>query len=565
MVPNLKQGRSFRGAMLYYLHDKPGEGELLRFSDERLAWTATRNCAADAPELAFDEMIATARDAQHLKAEAGERLSGRPLEEPVMTISLSWHPSEKPGRDHIEKTADDYLRFMGWDEHQAVYLAHNDTEHPHVHIVLNRVHSRTGKVLDDAFSKNRSQMWAAAYERTQGRIWCQERVGKDYTRADDRPPHGLPHREAIEARNEARHYAALEAAAMTLDVREQDLLSRRHQEQREAFFETRHQQFKEARQTAYRQVRQEFRQRWVEHFRQADAIRQDAERKGAELETQILQLAREEDFAAAWQMYPDRAALLGAAEKQIAEARQALRDEQRAATRERQDAACKEVFDERALAYVQIKQHQKEERAEFKQLQAARGAQRPYDRDRLTDLIEERAPAPAHEAKSRAEGEHAPRTNDAERRADHDLVAEAARDAPDVCEQLELPRGEPSKEPAREFPDRSVERPPRRDMADGLAGAIAKAAEVIGKVLEAFLSPETPREKASREALARVIAETAPEREAEAELREQQQRQAAYEAQKSAQEKFDEYFARHGARLRREEEERQRNTKDRDR
>ena len=46
MVPNIKKGASFRGAMLYYLHDKRREGELLRLSDERVAWTATRNCAA---------------------------------------------------------------------------------------------------------------------------------------------------------------------------------------------------------------------------------------------------------------------------------------------------------------------------------------------------------------------------------------------------------------------------------------------------------------------------------------------------------------------------------------
>ena len=101
MVPNLKKGGSFRGAMLYYLHDKRQEGELLRLSDERVAWTATRNCAANDPELAFQEMSATAWDAEQLKAEAGERLSGHPLEKPVMTISLSWHPSERPrpGRD----------------------------------------------------------------------------------------------------------------------------------------------------------------------------------------------------------------------------------------------------------------------------------------------------------------------------------------------------------------------------------------------------------------------------------------------------------------------------------
>src|SRR5262245_55557933 len=103
MVPNIRTGTSFRGAMLYYLNDRRQKGEFLRLSDERVAWTATRNCAANEPELAFKEMSATARDAERLKAEAGERLSGRPLEQAVMTISLSWHPSERPGKEEMEK------------------------------------------------------------------------------------------------------------------------------------------------------------------------------------------------------------------------------------------------------------------------------------------------------------------------------------------------------------------------------------------------------------------------------------------------------------------------------
>jgi hypothetical protein len=482
---------------------------------------------------------------------AGERLSGRPMQEPVMTISLSWHPSENPDRAEMERAADSYLRHMGLDEHQVVYLAHNDTEHAHIHIVVNRVHPETGKVHDDAFSKNRSQVWAREYEREHGRIWCQERIGKDYTKPNDRPPHGLPHREAIDTRQEARHYAALDKAAQTLDAREKEQLSRRHQEERETFLKTARQQFKAARQAAYREVRQEFRVRWVEHFLEADAVRREAGRKGAELATQIMHLAREEDFATAWQMCADRDTLLGAAEKQIAEARETLRDQQCATTRERQDAACKELYGERALAFTEIKQHQQQERAELKELQAARGDQRPYDRDRLTDLVE-RAPTE-------------PRTSDADRRADHELVAQAARESPGVREQLEPKPAGPEHAAADNVRDGPPEKQPRRDLADGLAGGIAKAAEIVGNILEGFLSPETPQEKAAREALARVLAETAPDREAAEAQRELDNRQAAYEQQKSAQEKFDEYFARQGDRLRREEEEQRKKDKDRDR
>jgi relaxase-like protein len=462
MVPNIKKGASFRGAMLYYLHDKRGEGELLRLSDERVAWTATRNCAHDEPELAFAEMIATAESHEQLKQAAGERLSGHPLEQPVMTISLSWHPSEKPDRAEIERAADSYLKHMGLDEHQAVYLAHNDTEHAHVHIIVNRVHPERGKVHDDAFSKNRSQIWAAEYEREQGRIWCQERVGKDYSKANDGLPRGLPNREAIDAREQARHY-----------------------------------------------------------------------------------------FAGAWQLHADRDVLRGAAEKLIAEARRTLRDEQRATTRERQDAACKVLYDERAVAYSQIKQRQKEERAELSDLQSAREEHHPYDKERLIELVE-RAPTE-------------PRPNDAERRADHEIVAQSARESPEVRERLEPVPAGPEHAAADNVRDGPCEKQPRRDLADAIAGGIAKAAEIVGNIMEGFLSPETPQEKVAREALARVLAETAPEREAAEIQRELDNRQAAYQQQKNAQEKFDEYFARHGARLRREEDERQKKDKDRGR
>jgi hypothetical protein len=451
----------------------------------------------------------------------------------------------------MERAADSYLKHMGLDEHQAVYAAHNDTEHAHVHIIVNRVHPETGKVHDDAFSKNRSQVWARGYEQERGHIWCRERIGKDYTKTNGRPPHGLPNREVIAAREEANHYAALQHAAQSLDIREKEQLARRHQEEREGFLNTARQQFREARQAAYREVRREFRERWVEHFREADILRKEVERNGADMATHIMQLAREEDFAAAWQMCADRDTLRAAAEKQIADARHRLRGEQRAATRERQDEACKELYDERALAFTDIKQRQKEERADLKELQAARAGERPYDGDRLADLVE-RAPME-------------PRISDADRRADHEIVAQAARDSPDVREQLAPKAPGPEHAALDQGRDAPPEKQPRRDLADGIAGGIAKAAEIAGNLMEGFLSPETPQEKAGREALARVLAETAPEREAAEQQRELDNRQAAYEQQKSAQERFDEYFARHGDRLRREEEERQKRTKEHDR
>ena len=113
MIPNIETGKSFRGAQLYYLHDKRESREILRLSDERVLWAETRNTVHDAAESAFAEMIATARDQDQLKIMSGERLSGRQCEEPVMTISLSWHPSEKPAKEQMIEAAFQLVEDVG--------------------------------------------------------------------------------------------------------------------------------------------------------------------------------------------------------------------------------------------------------------------------------------------------------------------------------------------------------------------------------------------------------------------------------------------------------------------
>jgi hypothetical protein len=40
-----------------------------------------------------------------------------------------------------------FLKAQGWQEHQCVVVAHSDTAHPHVHLMIDMVHPRpAGKV-----------------------------------------------------------------------------------------------------------------------------------------------------------------------------------------------------------------------------------------------------------------------------------------------------------------------------------------------------------------------------------------------------------------------------------
>ena len=98
----------------------------------------------------------------------GNRIDGRPTEKPVMTIALAWSPEQSPTRADMIGAAESFLTHMGWQEHQCLMVAHGDTKHPHVHLIVNRVHPETGMGIDDAWRKHRAQEWSLAFEREQG-------------------------------------------------------------------------------------------------------------------------------------------------------------------------------------------------------------------------------------------------------------------------------------------------------------------------------------------------------------------------------------------------------------
>lgn len=132
-------GRSFKGAMAYYLHDKrPAGSEEQILTRERVAWTETRNLMTDDPDRATRIMIGTAERSEELKARAGIAQTGRKGTQPVMAYSLAWHPGEagELDRDEMVRAAEASLKVLGLEGHQAVLVAHRDTAHPHVHVIV---------------------------------------------------------------------------------------------------------------------------------------------------------------------------------------------------------------------------------------------------------------------------------------------------------------------------------------------------------------------------------------------------------------------------------------------
>jgi len=184
MVPAITAGgRSFRGAALYYLHDKRRDGEAERFTSDRVAWVETVNLPTHSPERAWKIMAHTVLAQSHLKAAAGIKATGRKLTKPVFAYSLSWPPDEKPTKAEMMAAARESLKAQGLEGHQAIILCHDDEPQAHVHIIVNRVHPATGKAAALSNSKLKLSQWAEAYERGRGKILCPQRVRNNERRS----------------------------------------------------------------------------------------------------------------------------------------------------------------------------------------------------------------------------------------------------------------------------------------------------------------------------------------------------------------------------------------------
>lgn len=177
MIPRVGPGgSSFKGAGQYYLHDKEAS------TSERVAFTHTINMHTDDPEKALKVMAWTAEHQKDLKLASGVKATGRKLEKPVYTYSLSWAPEETPTRDEMIGAMKDSLKTLGMDDREVLMVAHSDTNAPHIHAIVNRVHPETGKAASTSRDHLKLSRWAEAYERDQGKIRVHARVNHNARR-----------------------------------------------------------------------------------------------------------------------------------------------------------------------------------------------------------------------------------------------------------------------------------------------------------------------------------------------------------------------------------------------
>jgi hypothetical protein len=141
MIAKAIKGKGFRGALEYDLKKEQG-----RIIDTNM----------------------DGRGPRELAAEFGEIRKLRPnLGKAVLHVSLAASPGEHLTDAQWVKIGQYYINGMGLNQNQYVMSRHTDTEHEHIHMVVNRIQF-DGKVTSDSHDYRRQEFLMRALERDLG-------------------------------------------------------------------------------------------------------------------------------------------------------------------------------------------------------------------------------------------------------------------------------------------------------------------------------------------------------------------------------------------------------------
>jgi Ti-type conjugative transfer relaxase TraA len=184
MIARIKVGKGVTGAVRYVFGQgrDPKTNELkpepINPEESRVDWFSGQN---------FGFRITNAGDAELarrvMEFDALNQASRtRQCEQDCVHLSLSWKVGENPSRQVMEEAARDALKALGMENAKALFVAHNDEDHPHIHIIASKINPATGRAYDLAGSYRTLSKWAQDYELAHGGILCTRREGANELR-----------------------------------------------------------------------------------------------------------------------------------------------------------------------------------------------------------------------------------------------------------------------------------------------------------------------------------------------------------------------------------------------
>lgn len=124
-VPMRTLGKSNFGELASYITDAQSK-------DHRLGQIRVTNCEAATLPAAIEEVLAT----QHMNTRAkGDK---------TYHLLIGFPPGESPSAEVLSEIENRVCAALGYGEHQRISAVHNDTDHLHIHIAINKIHPKRG-------------------------------------------------------------------------------------------------------------------------------------------------------------------------------------------------------------------------------------------------------------------------------------------------------------------------------------------------------------------------------------------------------------------------------------
>ena len=173
MVPNIVKGRGITGAIAYAMgegNDKEtGERKALEAGQEsRAELLGGQNFGFDVTDA--DRLDLARRVMEWSALPENQTSPTKRCVKDCLHLSLSWDGGQQPDRDEMVRASQGALKALGMEGARAVFIAHNDTEHAHVHIIASRINPETGRAFSDTNDMRTAQAWGLQWERENNQV-----------------------------------------------------------------------------------------------------------------------------------------------------------------------------------------------------------------------------------------------------------------------------------------------------------------------------------------------------------------------------------------------------------
>ena len=180
MIARSVIGKGVTGVSRYVLGEGRGAGNdnLAPGEETRVAWLGGQSFGFEV----------NSRERAHLATRIMEfdalnqRSRTKPCEKDAVHLTLAWRVGEAPSREDMEAAARSALAAIGMGNAKAIWAAHRDEQHAHLHIVASKIDPETGRAFNLKSDYLKLSKWALQYEREHGGVVCLRRQGANELR-----------------------------------------------------------------------------------------------------------------------------------------------------------------------------------------------------------------------------------------------------------------------------------------------------------------------------------------------------------------------------------------------